>query len=280
MLAYIYPIIYILSQSLVGIIIALIGYNFPPYVVLLVLSTISTIFFGVIERNRLIELFTKLWKHPKQFIYLFSSTGIVWWLVYQLTILSSPGEALILLLTFTALYASLFEKRYLKAILIFSNILILILISQNITLLVVSFATIAGFFTLIFQKSSYILNKKYYVDEKQVLAIRFVPFWLILLYITASHSSEFELSSYYIILSIIVGLLVLIPTFLTHKCINILGGYLFSYIGMVIPLLTFLFQELILHIHTNIWVYIICILSIISTNYDLFISYDSRTNNK
>lgn len=280
MLAYIYPIIYILSQSLVGIIIALIGYNFPPYVVLLVLSTISTIFFGVIERHRLLELYTKLWKHPKQFIYLFSSTGIVWWLVYQLTILSSPGEALILLLIFTALYASLFEKKYFKASLILFNILVLTLISQNITVLVFGLATVAGFFTLIFQKSSYSLGKKYYVNEKQVLAIRFVPFLLILLYITVSHCNEFELNFYYMLLSVIVGLLVLIPTFLTHKCINILGGHTFSYIGMIIPLLTFLFQELILHIHTNIWVYIICILSIISTNYDLFMNYGSRTNNK
>lgn len=254
----IYILLYILSQASIGVIIGYIGLNASPIVVLLSISVISTLFFSILQLNKLSSIYCNLLKNKFAALSLFASTACCWAFVYWGTIYGSPGLELILMILFAGICASLMQKKFLKTLLSLIVFVAVCILLPEAKFKPVILGIFSGVFAYLFQLSSYKLFTQCNINDKQILAIRFMPFIIILSTIGYYYNS-FTLSNSMLFPVLAVSILIIVPTFLTQKCINLLGAEKFSYVSGLIPISTFIIQDLAHVSSTNLKTYLLMI---------------------
>ncbi|MBX9867384.1 MAG: hypothetical protein K2Y14_10750 [Burkholderiales bacterium] len=254
----IYTVLYILSQSSIGVIIGYIGLKASPIAVLLSISIISTLFFSALQISNLKNIYGNLLSNKLLAFKLFISTALCWAFVYWGTIYGSPGLELILMILFAGICASVVQRKYMKTLLSLSIFVAVCTLLPEAKLTPVILGVFSGVFAYLFQVSSYRLFIECNINETQILAVRFLPFILILS-ILGYHYNSLTFNHNMLLPVLLVSILIIVPTFLTQKCINILGAEKFSYISGLIPLSTFIIQDLTNVSHTDLKTYILII---------------------
>lgn len=254
----IYILLYILSQASIGVIIGYIGLNASPIVVLLSISVISTLFFSILQLSNLSSIYRKLLNNKFVAISVFTSTACCWALVYWGTIYGSPGLELILMILFAGICASLVQRKFMKTLLSLIVFIAVCILLPEAKFKPVILGVLSGVFAYVFQLSSYKLFIQCNIDDKQILAIRFMPF-IIILSIIGGYYNSFTLINNMFIPVLAVSILIIVPTFLTQKCINLLGAEKFSYVSGLIPISTFIIQDLAHVSSTSLKTYLLMI---------------------
>lgn len=254
----IYILLYILSQASIGVIIGYIGLKASPIMVLLSISVISTCFFSILQIKSLSSIYQNLLNNKFAAINLFTSTGCCWALVYFGTIYGSPGLELILMILFAGVCASLVQRKFIKTLLSLIVFIAVCILLPEAKFKPVILGIFSGISAYLFQLSSYKLFTKCNINEKQILAVRFMPF-VIILSIIGYHNNCLILTNSMLFPVLAVSILIIVPTFLTQKCINLLGSEKFSYVSGSIPISTFIIQDLAHVSSTNLKTYLLMI---------------------
>lgn len=254
----IYIFMYLITQASVGVVIGYIGLKVSPIIVLLSVSIISTLFFSIFQFKNLKSIVFKMLSNKKLVFYLFLFTAITWVLVYWGTIIGSPGLELMLMILCAGMSASVIQKKIKKTILALLTFILIIIFIPEANILSVIIGILSGVGAYLLQLTSYQLFIKSNINETQILAIRFVPFIFVLVVLSVKYN-VYHLNNDMILPIVLIALLIIIPTFLTQKCINLLGAEKFSYMSGLLPISTFIIQDITGVFHTGLKTYCIVI---------------------
>ena len=120
-----------------------------------------------------------------------------------------------------------------------------------------TFGIMSGVTAYLYQKQSNVLSHIYDINVMEILAIRFIPFIFILFIMTIFIFDISAISSYDTFLVLLISILIIIPTFLSQKCIHLLKEDKFSYMSSLLPMVVFVMQDFLGISHNGILIYIL-----------------------
>jgi hypothetical protein len=275
---YRYAIGYILCVAFISVIRAKLLLSLSPIIVLLISSTLASIYFHLINYKNSFTLYKKFFNRKLSFIALNFIVALMWFATYYSIYFSSAAIFVFEFFMVGGFLSMVSHQRLIISqkimILFFSGLIFAPLFIYKTQYVGVCLGIIAGGCGFLYNIWSDRIASFLNINASQILASRF---WLLILVSTALLPNNFstQLSFYTLSTTIFITVVsFILQIWLNQKSVLTIGGKESSYIASFAPALTFLVQGTVL----GNWVFPILLLSVFGS---ICIMYDSyvRDNN-
>lgn len=265
---YLLGIIYGLVTSSAIVFISYVDNKIPIEVSLFYMALSGSIVFNLIEYKNFVFVHKKLVSNKLDWS-LFSLAFLAnCFFSYYSAVHTSP-EIYVAIFFLTAAFCScFFEKKYVRALASCLAVTIIYLLTKPNILAFMSSLS-AGFSVFIYYVTSYKFEKKTKMNSSAIVAIRCYAllFFSICYLIIQKEYSKIFLDLHQIKTMLFLVLInIIIPSFLSQKCLSILGVGIFTRMNSLIPVLVFIINAVCF----QQWIgslFIICIMTTVILNY-------------